>query len=157
MRIPENTRYVLFGGTFMLANRLQLVGDRFTDGFSIKQWFLLRNLVEMPTSPPPTIAQVAQAMDSTRQNTAKMLGSMQRVGLVTLGKSKVDLRRRTVCITPLGHECLAKATKVSQPFLDQVYADIDEADRAIAAKVLIKMADNLQNLMDSPTKTTNRK
>ena len=53
MKIPENKQYVLFGGAFVLANKLQLVADKKTHGLSTKQWFLLRNLSDLPADPPP--------------------------------------------------------------------------------------------------------
>ena len=34
MKIPENNQYVLFGGVLMLANKMQLVGDKKVRAFN---------------------------------------------------------------------------------------------------------------------------
>lgn len=151
MKPPENTQYLLFGGTFVLANKLQCVGDRLVAGLSTKQWFLLRNIVDLPGDPPPTITQIAHAMDSTRQNVAKMLEAMAREGLVTLAPSETDRRSRSVCITASGLTYVKEAARNAQGFLDRLYAGISSAQRDAAGAVMKKMMLNLQQMEDEFT------
>ncbi|MEG0217871.1 MAG: helix-turn-helix domain-containing protein, partial [Raoultibacter sp.] len=84
MNIPENKQYVLFGGVFVLANKLQVVADKRVQWLSTKQWFLLRNLNDLPADPPPTITTLAKETDTSRQNISKMLEVLQRQGYVEL-------------------------------------------------------------------------
>lgn len=148
MKPPESAKYLLFGGTFVLANKLQFVGDKLVDGLSTKQWFLLRNLMEMPEEPPPTITQVAQAMDTTRQNITKMLEVMAREGLVTLKGSESDHRSRSVCITALGREYGQRTAKNAQGFLARLYEGIHQDELDVAGEVLKKMVQNLQGMQE---------
>ena len=66
MKIPENSQYVLFGGTFVLANKMQYVADKKVKGLSTKQWFLLRTLQDMPDQPAPTITALAKPFNVRR-------------------------------------------------------------------------------------------
>ena len=50
MKAPENPRHLLFGGTFILVNKLQFAGDKSVTGLTTKQWFLLMNLRELSKS-----------------------------------------------------------------------------------------------------------
>ena len=74
LKVPENKQYVLFGGSFVLANKLQWVADKRVGGLTSKQWFLLKTLKDMPSEPKVTITALAKETDTSRQNVAKMLG-----------------------------------------------------------------------------------
>lgn len=148
MRPPENNQYLLFGGTFVLANKLQFVGDKLVDGLSTKQWFLLRNMMDLPSEPPPTITKIAQVMDSTRQNVAKMLEVMEREGLVALESSETDQRSRGVRITTEGLACAKQTAKGAQVFLDRLYEGIDAEELNAAGGVLKKMVQNLEKMQE---------
>lgn len=152
MRPPENTKYLLFGGTFVLANKLQFVGDKMVDGLSTKQWFLLRNMMDMPSEPPPTITQIAHAMDSTRQNIAKMLEAMEREGFVTLEDSESDRRSRSVRLTASGLAYARQTAINAQDFLERLYEGIGSEERVAAGNVMKKMIENLQKMQAGLTK-----
>ena len=66
MKIPNNSQYILFGGVFILANKLRNVAEQKVEGLSVKQWFLLRTLQDMSAEPAPTITSLAKETDATR-------------------------------------------------------------------------------------------
>lgn len=152
MKPPKNNKYLLFGGTFVLANKLQAVGDSFVEGLSTKQWFLLRNLMDLPSEPPPTISQIADAMDSTRQNITKMLEVMERDGYVTLETSESDRRSRSVRMTPMGYSYLKQTSQNAQVFLDRLFSGINQDELDTAGGVLKKMVQNLQIIQEESQK-----
>lgn len=148
MKPPKNPHYVLFGGTFVLANKLQAVGDHLVDGLSTKQWFLLRNIVEMPEDPPPTVIRIAKEVDSTRQNVAKMLEVLDREGYVSVEPSLSDHRSLSVRITQKGRERLRQAPVMAGDFFERLYTGIATDDCVTAGKVLLQMVENLQKMQD---------
>lgn len=152
MKPPENTKYLLFGGTFVLANKLQFVGDKVVDGLSTKQWFLLRNMMDMPREPAPTITQIARAMDSTRQNIAKMLEVMKRQGYVVLTRDETDHRNRCVRITASGLTCAEQTASNAKEFLERLYEGISSEERETAGCVMKKMVENLQRMQEEKEK-----
>lgn len=143
MNKPDNSKYLLFGGTFLLANKLQFVGDKEVKGLSTKQWFLMRNIIDLPQDPPPTITQVARSVDSTRQNIAKMLSTLEREGLVTIESSELDQRSRSVRLTASGVLSIQQTTENGQAFLNRLYDGIDEKELDTAGRVLDQMVENL--------------
>ena len=148
MKTPKNPWYILFGGTFVLANKLQAVGDHVVQGISTKQWFLLRNLIELPEDPPPTISRVAKEVDSTRQNVTKILEVLEREGYVSLEKSRSDHRSLSVRITGKGREKLKQAEAGAQGFFAHLFEGITPEDRDAAGKVLLQMVGNLQKMQE---------
>lgn len=146
MKVPDNPKYILFGGTFVLANKLQAVGDKAATGLSVKQWFLLRNISELPAGPSPSITQIANAMDSTRQNITKMLDVLVRDGYVCIEPDAHDHRSRTVSLTEKAQKYLAAAPMQAQTFFDALYKDIGDSELQAASRVLAKMVQNLEEM-----------
>lgn len=148
MRRPENPQYVLFGGSFVLANKMQWVADRRVEGLSSKQWFLLRSLSDMPDDPTPTITALAKETDTSRQNVAKRLEGLKRRGCVALGENPSDHRSRTVAMTAHGREMLGAMAGQSRGFFAELFRGIDDAQCAMAARVVVKMIENLSAMQE---------
>ena len=143
MKIPKNKQYVMFGGTFLLANKLQLVADKRTQELSTKQWFLLRNLSDLPADPPPTITMLAKQTDTSRQNVSKMLEVLQRQGYVMLQHNQEDQRSQTVVLTESGAQVLRQVAQEAIPFFAELFSGISEQECAVSAGVVTKLIDNL--------------
>ena len=148
MRIPENKQYVLFGGAFVLANKFQVVADKTVHGLSTKQWFLLRNLSDLPTDPPPTITMLAKETDTSRQNVSKMLEVLQRQGYVELQDSAQDHRSQAVVLTEAGAQILRHTAQEAAPFFAELFSGIDADECAIAAGVVVKLIGKLGQMQE---------
>ena len=148
VKIPKNNQYILFGGNFVLANKMQWVADQKIEGLSSKQWFLLRTLYDMPVEPLPTITSLAKETDTSRQNVTKMLEALNRKGCVVLGDNPCDRRSRTVVMTEQGLQILDSMAKQSRGFFEELFDGISNDECAIAAKVNVKMTDNLLKMQE---------
>lgn len=148
MRVPENNQYILFGGNFILANKMQWVADRTVDGLSTKQWFLLRSLYDMPKDPAPTIVSIAKETDTSRQNVTKILEVLERKGCISFGKNPNDHRSRTVEMTDRGLQLLGTMAKESQDFFKNLFNGIKDEEIATAAKVTVAMIENLYKMQE---------
>lgn len=148
MKIPENNQYVLFGGAFILANKLQSVADKKSIGLSTKQWFLMRNLQDLSTESPPTITMLAKETDTSRQNVSKMLSTLQKQGYVILRDSEADRRSQTVEMTIKGKEMLEQMAGRSTYFFAELFNGISGEEIEAAAKVVIKLIENLKKMQE---------
>lgn len=148
MKIPKNSQYVLFGGSFVLANKLQQVADKRIGGLTSKQWFLLKTLHDMPEDPVPTITTLAREADTSRQNVTKMLDVLCREGCVLLKENPGDQRSRTVEITESGRQMLVQMREGSGGFFEELFAGIGEKECEAAAGVLLKMIQNLYRMQE---------
>lgn len=148
MNIPQNDRYILFGGSFVLANKLQWVADKRVEGLSTKQWFLLRTLEDMPKSPAPTITSLAKETDTTRQNVTKMLDTLCAQGCVVLKDNPRDHRSRTVEMTERGQQLLGSMAGNAQGFFKELFAGLDDEACKAAARVTVKMIENLHRMQE---------
>jgi DNA-binding MarR family transcriptional regulator len=148
MKIPENNQYILFGGVFILANKLQLIADKKARGLSTKQWFLMRNLQDLSIEIPPTITMLAKETDTSRQNVSKMLLTLQKQGFVSLRDSETDRRSQTVEMTIKGKEVLAQMAGESTSFFAELFNGISAEESEAAAKVVIKLISNLKKIQE---------
>lgn len=148
MKIPDNKKYVLFGGVFVLANKLQAVADKRVHGLSTKQWFLLRNLSELPTKPPATITALARETDTSRQNVSKMLEVLQRLGYVILRNSAEDRRSQTVEITVAGRKILCEVAQDASPFFEEYFSGLEQEEIEAASEVIVKLINNLYKMQE---------
>lgn len=151
MKIPENKQYVLFGGAFLLANKLQAVADKQVHGLSTKQWFMLRNLSDLPLDPPPTITLLARETDTSRQNVRKMLEILQRQGYVVLTDSMQDHRSQTVFLTESGAQVLRQVAQEATPFFAELFSGLGAEECAVAADTVVKLIGKLNQMQQKLT------
>lgn len=147
MKAPENPRQLVFGGRFILANKLQFAGDKSVTGLTTKQWFLLMNLRELSKVSVPSVNELASTMNTTRQNIAKMLDTMEKEGLVSVNQSAQDKRVKEVFVTKKGQQLAKQSEKESQDFRDKVFTGITDNELAIASQVTLKMIENLERII----------
>jgi len=148
MKIPNSNQHILFGGIFILANKLKHVAEQKVEGLSVKQWFLLRTLQDMPIEPAPTITSLAKETDTTRQNTTKMLEILHRNGYVVIADNPCDGRSSKIEITEQGLQMLGTMAAGSARFFHELFTDIDDKDLAIAAEVIIKIIEKLSKMQE---------
>ena len=148
MKIPENKQFILFGGIFVLANKLQAVADKTVQGLSTKQWFLLRSLSDMPMEQPPTITLLAKTTDTSRQNTSKMLEVLQRQGYVDLQYNELDHRSQSVVLTDKGTQILRQMAQNSVPFFTELFSNLTTQECEVAAEVVVKLIKKLNQTQE---------
>jgi DNA-binding MarR family transcriptional regulator len=138
----------------VLANKLQIVGDGMVAGLSVKQWFLIKTIMDLPSDPPPTITQIVKDTDSTRQNVTKMLEIMERDGLVSIEGNETDRRSRRVRVTEAGHRQAKQVEKNAQGFLKSLFKDITPEDLEASGRVILRTIGNLAVMQEQIKETS---
>ncbi|WMJ88742.1 MarR family winged helix-turn-helix transcriptional regulator [Anaerocolumna sp. MB42-C2] len=135
----------VFGSIFTLANRLQILGDKFDPNLTIKQWLLLAGIAESIKS-TPSLSEVAELIGNSRQNVKKMALILEREGFIQLKKDSEDARILHLELTEKCKEYFINREKRETEFLEQVYQgfDADLLDGLYAG--LLKMEDNIKGM-----------
>lgn len=133
-----------FGSIFLLANRLQNLGDKLGGDLPLRQWHLLMmlNLMEQDL---PTMTEVAHFVGGTRQNITRMLQALEKksyVNLRTLPEDKISTR---VTITEKGKEYLKQVNPMGNLMLEQLFSGIDAQSIAVALDVIKKLFENIES------------
>lgn len=114
----------IFGGVLLLANKLQILGDKLDPKITLKRWLLLAMIVRSKTS-TPTISEIASYVGSSRQNVKKMASILEKQGFVNLKKDEKDARILRVEITDKCMEHLKSRDYLEQEFMSALFQDMN--------------------------------
>lgn len=117
------TKEYLFGSIFLLSNRLQMLGDRYLQEITVKQWFLLVMMHHLDKE-SPSITEVSAITGSTRQNVRKMLEVLSEKGYVKLSVNPQDKRNLSVTLTAQTYEFFTLFDDRGNAFLEQLFSGI---------------------------------
>lgn len=143
MEIPA--REYLFGSIFLLANRLQTLGDGYLEEVSLKQWLLLI-MIHVMDREHPSVTEVADFMGSTRQNVRKMLEVLEGKGFVELLANPLDRRTLSVALTPKTEQFFARFQAKGDAFLDQLFAGIPPEELAVTCRTVEALFENMERM-----------
>ena len=143
MEIPA--REYLFGSIFLLANRLQTLGDGYLEEVTLKQWLLLI-MIRVMDKEQPSVTEVADFMGSTRQNVRKMLEALEGKGYVALSPNSGDRRTLSVALTPRTEQFFARFQAKGDAFLDQLFAEIPPEDLAVTRRTVEALFGNMERM-----------
>lgn len=141
MRAPSDKHFI-HGSVFLLANRLQALGDRVTREMTSKQWFVLLAVAQLQGQ--PQISQVAQEVGSSRQNTTKLLEQLAQKGYVRLVESPTDHRSRLVHLTKKAARRMAVISDEGGRFVQRLFVGIPDKEIAVTVQVLKQVFANIE-------------
>lgn len=147
----QDKRAYIFGALFILANRLQYLGDQFDDEITLKQWGLLAVLSTFEGN-SASIGQVANFMGTSGQNVKKMALILERKGFLTLQVDEKDSRSIRLIVTQKAMEH-AKGREVREEvFLQKLYQGMDKELLSAMCKGLRKIEENMKQLEEETKK-----
>jgi len=138
---------LLFGGSLILANRLQNYGDTIFEDLSLKQWFLLITILNIPEQ-KPSINIIAKKSGTSRQNIKKILDILLRKDYINLEKSSNDARALSVSLTPKAFTYLTDCEDLGVTLTERLFRGISDANIQTANDVYGKLFKNLDEMED---------
>ena len=143
MEIPS--REYLFGSIFLLANRLQTLGDGYLEEVTLKQWLLLI-MIHVMEKEQPSVTEVADFMGGTRQNVRKMLEVLEGKSFVTLSANSLDRRTLSVALTPKTEQLFVRFQAKGDAFLDRLFDGIPPEDLKATRRTVEALFENMERM-----------
>jgi DNA-binding MarR family transcriptional regulator len=143
----------IFGSLFILANKLQVLGDNFLDEITTKQWFLLV-MVGQFKDHYPTLSQVASLMGSSHQNAKQIALKLEKKGLICIEKDTKDSRAIRLKLTPACYEYFEGRQGKDNEFLEELFKDLNEMEINTLAVGIHKITERTGKI--DPTLTTEK-
>ena len=134
----------IFGSILLLANKIQILGDRLIEDISLKQWFLLI-IIKLIGKENPSVSDIAENMGSTRQNVKQMLNTLEKKGYVMTQKSKEDGRALSITLTEKCHKYCERNEYTGEVILDKLFQDIETSEYDSIIKVFNILFRNIDN------------
>jgi DNA-binding MarR family transcriptional regulator len=128
MNTIDRQKYI-FGSIFLIANRLQVLGDKYlgVDGITTKQWFL-NVMISQFGDNPPTLSEVAELMGNSRQNVKQLALKLEEKGFLNIRKDDEDARALRLKLTDKGREFWAKRRKQDTEYVAEIFKDLSEEE-----------------------------
>lgn len=142
----ENQQFI-FGSVFLLANKLQLIGDKVTQELTLKQWFLL-NMMQQMDNKFPNYNDIAKAVGTSRQNISKMISVLYKKGMVELHQSKTDKRAIYVTLTQKCYDYFLSKNNAGNLLLDNLFSGTSPSETEQTAMLLGKILQNVEICID---------
>ena len=130
-----------FGSLFLLANRVQLLGDKIDPDISIKQWLFI---VVIPScGSAPTIMEISRALGSSHQNVKKMAVILESRGFIRLFKDPEDARITRVSLTEKCAEFFDAREDAAGEFIERLFAGFSDSEIRGLSVVMRKLSENV--------------
>ncbi len=141
----------IFGSILLLANKLQIFGDKLFTDFTLKQWFLIIMMSKMENK-EPTVREISDFTGTTRQNVKKMLLPLENKGFVAVEKSATDGRALKVSLTDKSYQYFNDHKNDSEIIVDRIFTAIGEEDLDTVIRVFNALFATISNIENNEVK-----
>ena len=138
----------IFGTLFVLANRLQTLGDAFDPEITLKQWLVIIVIVKSEKQ-SLKISELAQLIGTSRQNVKKMAAILERAGFISFEKDETDARVLRVALTEKCFRHFEKRSDLENEFILKLFDGIND-------DLVDKMAAGFSALLDNISEMENQ-
>jgi DNA-binding MarR family transcriptional regulator len=141
----EDKQYV-FGSIFLLANKLQIIGDRELEELSFKQWFLLVAISNIQKA-QPSLTDIANFVGVSRQNVKKMLVILERKDFVMLNTLPGDNKSIRVTLTAKCKTYFKEFDESRNEVLEKIFRNINYDEIQTVLKAFTTMFENIDDVL----------
>ena len=142
------TKSRVFAAIFILANRMQMLGDAMDPRVTTKQWGVL-TAIDNADRPDPSLSQIAAMVGTSRQNVKKLVVALEHEGLVRLRRDPDDARAIRVTTTDECRRHLATRSATERAFLADLFDEVPPDVVDGLAEGLASLLDNVGRMEDA--------
>ena len=149
MDIIDKQKFI-FGSIFLLANKLQVIGDQYLgrDGITTKQWFLTAMISQFQDN-HPTLSEVAELMGSSRQNVKQLALKLEEKGFISMEKDDQDGRALRLKLTENFKTFWESRENEDDQFIKELFTDLSEEEIYIMFSSFNKLLKNIEQIEDT--------
>ncbi|MBC8531043.1 MarR family transcriptional regulator [Gehongia tenuis] len=135
-------RYAVFGSLFLIATRLETVGNSYLDGITSKQWFMLAVLTTF-FEEAPSLGELASAMGTSHQNAKQIAVKLEQKGFLRLERDASDRRTYRVAVTEYCIEYAKQHKSRDGRFMDELFYNMTREELREFLRLLLKFYEGL--------------
>lgn len=139
----EKQNYI-FGRLFLLANKLQVLGDHTLDGMTVRQWLLTIAVAHFKES-SPTLNEVTGLMGTSHQNVKQLAVKLQEKGYLKIEKDIKDQRAICFILTDKCYQFWERRQEEIHQLLNRIFEDLKDMEVDL-------LYDSLNRLYESVSK-----
>lgn len=136
----------IFGGIFLISNKLQNLGDKYLGELTAKQYFFMIVLDQYFLEESPTLTEVAEKFKSSRQNVKQIALKIESKGFITIKKDTNDSRVLRIQLTEEGRKYMKDNPELSDMFFQLIFKKYSYDELVKLNFSLSKLLKNLNDL-----------
>ncbi len=119
----------IFGTIFLLANKLQTIGDKYlAEGdITVRQWFLTIMIIQFKGK-APTLGEVAELMGTSHQNVKQLAIKLKEKGFLSFEKDEKDGRALRLKLTEKCLEFWKEREEKDNGFIVELFKELGEEE-----------------------------
>lgn len=128
-----------YASLISVSNKLQMTGDQFCGELTSRQFMTLIAVLHLPED-EATMINIANKLGSTKQNTARVIKSLERKKYLSVKPSEKDKRAVNVRLTQLGTDAILEyGNSAKVDFIADIFKDFDKGEVEMLWKLLLKL------------------
>ena len=145
--IDISPREFIYMGIHMLANRLQILGDRYDPTITSKQWHVLAVISKFEKT-QPNIGDVANVLGTSRQNIKKIANILQLRGFIKMEKDQRDKRNTLLHLTEQCYEYYEDKKQKEHEYLETIFSGLDDDELKNLMSGMGKLLGNIEHMLE---------
>lgn len=135
----------IFASLFIIANRLQVLGDRLDPEVTVKQWLLIAIMYK---SQPHilSVKEIAGVLGVSHQNVMQMVRSLDKKGFVQISIDNSDRRIKRISLTAKCQEHFAEREDWELAFLHDLFECFTDDDLRHFTALIDQLVSNIVKL-----------
>lgn len=141
----NNEKKLIFGGLFLLTNKLQVRGDQLfeEDGMTLRQWFLTVMILQFQEK-PPTLGELSKLMGTSHQNIKQISKKLEEKQFLRFVKDEQDGRITRLVLTEQSHQYWASREDEGDRFIEQLFKNLTKEEIHAMATGITKLIETLE-------------
>lgn len=149
MEDPLKRQIMLFGAICRVNNQYQAIGDKYYNGISLKQEYLLSLMEYQFSNQPPTLNELAEIMGSSHQNVKQIVLKLVEKGYLTIEQDQQDKRKRRISFTKKYLDNREKFVKRRDVFIRRIFNNVSGEEIESSLEVMGKIIKNQQKILNN--------
>jgi DNA-binding MarR family transcriptional regulator len=141
----KESKYVIFALIFLLANKLQVIGDSFFKEVTTKQWLVLVSLQIMGGN-APTLNDLSKFVGSSHQNVKQLVLKLEQKGYLELSKDENDARRLRIKTTQKCQDFHDAYELKNSKFMNRMFEHLSESDLEITKNIMLTLRGKVEEM-----------
>lgn len=121
-----DSKTYLFGAIFVIANKLQQLGDEFDQRITLKQWRVLTAISFLQGETGASISDVAEFTSSSGQNVKKIAVILEKKKYINILQDSRDARYVRMSITKQSEEFFEERKQKENEFFQELFKGLDD-------------------------------
>ncbi|MBM7542247.1 MarR family winged helix-turn-helix transcriptional regulator [Amphibacillus cookii] len=135
----------IFASLFLMANRLQMLGDRLDQQLTVKQWLLIA-IIYKSLPDQLSVKEIARIVGVTHQNVMQMVKNLKEKGFLEVYTDTKDRRVKRVGLTEKCQQHLLTREDRELEFINRLFADFHTEEVQELSRLIEKLVANIAKM-----------